>query len=218
MIPTSALLLSYTRSSHSPWRCRYFTRSLVAIGGDRVIESIKYPYTCTFVFTYADHPSYSTVVIRHWPDLLTKRTDHLDWQQWTTGKPEALCFFAIDFPLMHLMIRKLRLPTIASTATYVQNGTITLPQSYFCKTTSANFFAHDFKSINFHTWRKYCDLLHKWGVCVPKGRNISIPNALYQVAKQDVKWPDDELDKPSDKSLCSEMTIILNQKIYQKTI
>lgn len=62
------------------------------------------------------------------------------------------------------------------------------------------YTVEDFAAIDSDTRRNLRDLLRHRGVFVPKGGNIIIAQALFQIVQEDLRWTDNDSEKPSDRS------------------
>lgn len=77
----------------------------------------------------------------------------------------------------------------------------------WCNDTLSEYYADDFKSfsedhfaeLSASTRRELRDVLRRQGVYVKKGRNVSIATALHEVVKDEIPWPDDDPDAPSNR-------------------
>lgn len=63
-----------------------------------------------------------------------------------------------------------------------------------------NFSPEDFRMTDGNDCRELYDLIQSYGVYVPKGWNILIPDALYTVVQEDMLWPSDEEKRCMNKS------------------
>lgn len=77
----------------------------------------------------------------------------------------------------------------------------------WCNDTLSEYFAEDFKSyseediaeLSASTRRELRDLLRRQGVYVKKCRNVLIATALYEVVKDDIPWPEDDIEAPTNQ-------------------
>lgn len=77
----------------------------------------------------------------------------------------------------------------------------------WCSDTLSEYFVDDFKSFSeadfaersARTRRKLCHVLRRQGVYVKKGCNVLIATALHEVVQNEISWPEDDIEAPSNQ-------------------
>lgn len=91
---------------------------------------------------------------------------------------------------------------------YIEQGSRGYSLSEFFTDGFREYSIDNLKSIESDTFRNVQNLLHNRRVYVPKRCNVIIADALYQVAHEDLSWPDDDPEKPIDKKKATSSTVV----------